>query len=69
MYSQARITAFLITLEAPMKIWATLLLTCLMVSNTMAEKEEKFVWRKLGPAMVEAQKTNKMILVDIYTDW
>ncbi|MGA1197508.1 MAG: hypothetical protein ACO36I_13540 [Candidatus Latescibacterota bacterium] len=53
-----------------MKLWATLLFTCLLVSNTMAEnKEETFTWRKLGPAMVEAQKTNKMILVDIYTDW
>lgn len=53
-----------------MKIGATLLLTLLMASNIMAEKgAEKFAWRKLGPAMAEAQKTNKMILVDIYTDW
>ena len=53
-----------------MKIGVALLLTLLLASNAMAEKtKEKFAWRKLGPAMTEAQKTNKMIFVDIYTDW
>lgn len=53
-----------------MKIWVALLLTLLMASSSMAEKaKDKFAWRKLGPAMTEAKKANKMIFVDIYTDW
>ena len=34
----------------------------------MAEKGT-FAWRNLGEAMTEAKKTDKMIFVDIYTDW
>jgi len=39
-----------------------------MVSSAMAEKGE-FAWRDLGAGLAEAKKTNKMVFVDIYTDW
>ena len=58
--------------EIILKLFIALLFSTLLTAPIGAEQKPdttKFVWRKLGPAMVEAQKTNKMILVDIYTDW
>jgi hypothetical protein len=55
-----------------MKIVAALLFTALLAVGIGAEetvKQTGFSWRKLGPALAEAKATQKMILVDIYTDW
>lgn len=55
-----------------MKIFTALLLIVLTTAGTGAEEttqKSKFAWRKFGPALTEAQKANKIILVDIYTDW
>jgi len=55
-----------------MKIFTALLLIAFTTAGIGAEetsKKSEFAWRKLGTAMTEAQKTKKMIMVDIYTDW
>lgn len=42
----------------------------LMLTLTAAQAAEKIVWAKsLDAAMVEAKKSNKLVMVDFYTDW
>lgn len=55
-----------------MKTFAALLLIAFMTAGSCAEnnaKQTQFAWRDFQAGLKEAQKTNKMILVDIYTDW
>ena len=43
---------------------------CLLLTMTAAQAAEKVVWAKsLDAAMVEAKKSNKLVMVDFYTDW
>jgi thiol-disulfide isomerase/thioredoxin len=43
---------------------------CLLVTMTAANAAEKIVWAKsLNEAMAQAKKSNKLVMVDFYTDW
>ncbi len=43
---------------------------CLLVTMTAANAAGKVVWAKsLDAAMAEAKKSNKLVMVDFYTDW
>ena len=43
---------------------------CLLLTLTAAQAAEKIVWAKsLDAAMTEAKKSNKLVMVDFYTDW
>ncbi len=43
---------------------------CLLVTMTAAHAASKVVWAKsLDSAMAEAKKSNKLVMVDFYTDW
>jgi len=58
--------------EIFLKLLIALLFSTLMVGHIGAEQKPvktEFAWRKFGDAMTEAKKANKMIFVDIYTDW
>lgn len=58
--------------EIFLKLLIALLFSALTVAHIGAEQKPaktEFAWHKFGDAMTEAKKTNKMIFVDIYTDW
>ncbi len=43
---------------------------CLLLTLTAAQAAEKVVWAKsLDAAMTEAKKSNKLVMIDFYTDW
>ncbi len=46
-----------------------LLLLASAVSTTLPGEKSELKWKKLDAGLVEAKRANKVILMDVYTDW
>ncbi|MDP6041924.1 MAG: hypothetical protein QF394_13515 [Rhodospirillales bacterium] len=52
-----------------MKLKLALLLSITMTMSVWAEESSEFAWHAFKDAIPAAQASDKMIMVDIYTDW
>ena len=54
-----------------MRLFAALLLSAMMATSAWAEeaKSPAFTWHAFKDAIPDAKAADKMIMVDIYTDW
>jgi hypothetical protein len=52
-----------------MRLIPAFLLSMMMAMGAWAEESPKFTWHAFKDAIPAAQAADKIIMVDIYTDW